>query len=68
MKTTDTQGAIGFNILMTDLVGNTATIFTNSTIIFDRTIPAGIIFTNPTASSYRQTQTGSAYRTITRSL
>ncbi len=66
MKSSDAEGTIGFNIFMTDLVGNTGTTFTKSTIIFDRTIPAGIVFTNPTDSSYRQNQSESAYRTITR--
>ena len=54
MKITDVQGTIGFNIFMTDLVGNTGTIFASSTIIFDRTNPAGIAITNPTNTSYFQ--------------
>lgn len=66
MRNTDTQWTIGFNILMTDLVGNTGSVHVASTIIFDRTAPAGITFTNPTATSYRQNQTGSAYRIIGR--
>jgi hypothetical protein len=54
MKAGDTEGTIGFNIFMTDLVGNTGTIFASSTIIFDRTAPAGISITNPTNTSYFQ--------------
>lgn len=54
MRSTDTQGIIGFNILMTDLVGNTGTIHTTSAIIFDRTVPAGISITSPSSTSYRQ--------------
>lgn len=50
---------------MTDLVGNTGTTFTGSTIIFDRTAPAWIAFTSPLATSYRQNQSGTDYRTIT---
>lgn len=65
MKSTDVQGTIGFNIFMTDLVGNTGTTFTGSTIIFDRTAPAWIAFTSPLATSYRQNQSGTDYRTIT---
>jgi hypothetical protein len=40
MKSTDDEGTISFDITMTDLVGNTATETTYSTIIFDKTAPA----------------------------
>jgi len=67
MKSADVEGLIGFNIFMTDLVGNTWTIPITSALIFDKTAPAGIVFTNPISTSYRQNQTWSAYRDITRS-
>ena len=54
MKNTDTEGTIGFNIFMTDLVNNTWTTFTGSALIFDRTVPAGISITSPTNTSYFQ--------------
>jgi len=54
MKDTDNEGTISFDITMNDLAGNTDTERVHSTIIFDRTPPAGIIITAPTTLTYFQ--------------
>lgn len=52
MQATDAEGLISFNILMTDIYGNSGTVNTIDSIIFDRTAPSGITITAPTTGTY----------------
>ena len=66
MDSSDPEWIISINISMKDIAGNTWNYILTSNITYDRTPPSWISITEPNYSSYRQSQTWTAYREIKR--
>lgn len=66
MGPSDPEWIIKINISMKDIAGNIWNYILTSNITYDRTPPSWISITEPNYSSYRQSQTWTAYREIKR--